>query len=59
MTETETARQARLLENQRFKAWEAGFLAGLHTVNGEHPGNPFSWHAAPGASDFNERPGNV
>lgn len=33
----------RLLENERAKVWEEGFLAGLHTVNGEHQKNPYHW----------------
>jgi hypothetical protein len=34
----------RLAENERFKVWEDGFLAGLHSVNGEHRKNPYHWH---------------
>jgi len=34
----------RLAENDRFKIWEDGFMAGLVSVNGEHRKNPYEWH---------------
>ena len=43
--EADAAAEAkRLADNERFKIWEDGFLAGLHSVNGEHRANPFEWH---------------
>lgn len=34
----------RLAENERFKIWEDGYMAGLVTVNGAHRKNPYQWH---------------
>ena len=34
----------RLAENERFKIWEDGFMAGMVSVNGEHRKNPYEWH---------------
>jgi hypothetical protein len=34
----------RLAENERFKIWEEGFMAGLHTSDDVHRMNPYQWH---------------
>jgi hypothetical protein len=38
------AEAKRLAENERFKIWEDGFMAGMHSVNGERRKNPYTWH---------------
>jgi hypothetical protein len=36
----------RAAENERFKVWEAGFMAGLKAANGELPQNPYQWRGS-------------
>ena len=38
------AEAKRMAENERFKIWEDGYMAGLVTVNGGHRKNPYQWH---------------
>lgn len=43
--EAVAADDERLAENERFKIWEAGYLAGLNTaVAGQGAKNPYVWH---------------
>lgn len=47
----------RLAENERFKIWEDGYMAGLVTVNGGHRKNPYQWHGTefmPKAADISD-----